>query len=195
MNTAKLSTGNHSLPRQQSAWLAARIALRYVSVGRRSQLVSFMSLLTIGGLALSVTILIAVLSVMNGFDREVRENVLGVLPHATVSTQERPRSASWMALDERLQAVPGIELTAPVLSANGVLSGPLGSKGVMVNGVDPQREQEISRLPRFMRAGSLQALAEQRFQIVLGQTLAEQMGVGIGDSVSLYSLNVSINPV
>ncbi|MDP2282942.1 MAG: hypothetical protein Q8L06_02290, partial [Pseudohongiella sp.] len=97
MNTAKLSTGNHSLPRQQSAWLAARIALRYVSVGRRSQLVSFMSLLTIGGLALSVTILIAVLSVMNGFDREVRENVLGVLPHATVSTQERPRSASWMA--------------------------------------------------------------------------------------------------
>jgi len=176
-------------------WLAARIALRYISVGRRSQLVSFMSLLTIGGLVLSVTILVAVLSVMNGFDREVRENVLGVLPHATVTTQERPRSASWQLLDERLQAVQGIELTAPVLTANGVLSGPLGSKGVLVNGIDPQRELQISRLSHFMRAGSVQALSEQRFHVIMGQTLAERMGVGLGDSVSLYSLNVSINPV
>ncbi len=176
-------------------WLSARIALRYISVGRRSQLVSFMSLLTIGGLVLSVTILIAVLSVMNGFDREVRESVLGVLPHATVTTQERPRSASWQALDERLQSVPGIERTAPVLTANGVLSGPLGSKGVLVNGIDPQRELQISRLPQFMRSGSVEALSEQRFQIIMGQTLADRMGVGLGDSVSLYSLNVSINPV
>jgi lipoprotein-releasing system permease protein len=181
--------------RSSSGLLAARIALRYVSVGRRSQLVSFMSVLTIGGLALSVTILITVLSVMNGFDREVRESVLGVLPHATVSTQERPRSAQWQMLDELLQAVPGIERTAPVLTANGVLAGPLGSKGVLVNGVDPERELQISRLPQFMRAGSLQALAESRFRIVLGETLAQRMGVGLGDSVSLYSLNVSINPV
>src|SRR5690606_11963500 len=107
-------------------------------------LVSFMSVLTIGGLALSVTILITVLSVMNGFDREVRESVLGVLPHATVSTQERPRSAQWQALDDSLQRVPGIEQTAPVLTANGVLAGPLGSKGVLVNGIDPVRELQIS---------------------------------------------------
>lgn len=178
-----------------SALLAARIALRYVSVGRRSQLVSFMSVLTIGGLALSVTVLIAVLSVMNGFDREVRENVLGVLPHATVSTQERPRSSQWQALNATLQTVAGIEQTAPVLTANGVLSGPSGSKGVLVNGIDPQLELQISRLPEFMREGSLQALADRRFQIVLGETLARRMGVSTGDNVSLYSLDVSINPL
>lgn len=177
------------------ALLAARIALRYVSVGRRSQLVSFMSVLTIGGLALSVTILITVLSVMNGFDREVRENVLGVLPHATVITQEKPRSAEWAPLQARLQALDGIAQTAPVLSANGVLAGPLGSKGVLVNGVDPEQESRISRLPAFMQAGSLQALSERRFQIILGESLAQRLGVGLGDNVSLYSLNVSINPV
>ncbi len=183
------------MSRRSPALLAARIALRYVSVGRRSQLVSFMSVLTIGGLALSVTILITVLSVMNGFDREVRENVLGVLPHATVITQERPRSAEWAPVQAQLQAIDGIAQTAPVLSANGVLAGPLGSKGVLVNGIDPEQESRISRLPAFMRAGSLQALSERRFQIILGESLAQRLGVGIGDNVSLYSLNVSINPV
>ena len=178
-----------------SALLAARIALRYVSVGRRSQLVSFMSVLTIGGLALSVTILITVLSVMNGFDREVRENVLGVLPHATVMTQERPRTASWAPLQEEIQALEGVVQTAPVLSANGVLAGPLGSKGVLVNGVDAEQESRLSALPAFITAGSLQALSEKRFQLILGQTLAQRLGLEIGDTASLYSLNVSINPV
>lgn len=175
--------------------LAAHVALRYVSVGRRSQLVNFMSLLTIGGLALSVSILITVLSVMNGFDREVRENVLGILPHATVITREHARSEQWQRLDEQLRGIEGIDLTAPVLENNGVLAGPLDSAGVLVNGVDPEREMQISRLARFMRAGSLQALGESRFQLVLGETLAQRLGVGLGDSVSLYSLNVSINPV
>tara|TARA_R110002072_G_scaffold1559_9_gene12978 strand:- start:1912 stop:3204 length:1293 start_codon:yes stop_codon:yes gene_type:complete len=183
--------------------LAAGIALRYVSVGRfkgigggqSSQLVSFMSLLTISGLALSVCILITVLSVMNGFDREVRENVLGVLPHASVLTSEKPSSAQWQAIDAELQQLTGIIATAPVLEVNGVLASAAGSRGVLVNGVDPLREQQISQLGQFMLSGSLQALAEQRFQLILGQTLAQRLGVGLGDSVNLYSLNVSINPI
>lgn len=175
--------------------LAGRIALRYVSVGRRSQLVNFMSILTIGGLALSVSILVTVLSVMNGFDREMRENVLGVLPHAIVSTSERPRTAQWLPIEDMLAQVPGVMATAPVLVANGVLAGPGGSRGVLVNGVDPQREQQMSRLPDFMVQGSLQALDDDRFQLLLGATLAQRLGAGLGDSVALYSLNVSINPV
>src|SRR5690554_5127782 len=117
--------------------LAGRIALRYVSVGRRSQLVNFMSILTIGGLALSVSILVTVLSVMNGFDREMRENVLGVLPHAIVNTEERPRSAQWQAIEDILRQTPGVVATAPVLVANGVLAAPgSGSRGVLVNGIN-----------------------------------------------------------
>lgn len=175
--------------------LAAFIALRYVSVGRRSELVSFMSMLTVGGLALSVCILITVLSVMNGFDREVRENVLGIMPHATIRTQEHINTARWAQLDSEVLAVPGVNLSAPVLEANGVIAGPGDNVGVLVNGVDPVREAEISRLSQFMRAGSLDALGESRFQVVLGETLAQRLGVGLGDSVALYSLNVSINPV
>lgn len=180
---------------QGSLPLAARIALRYVSVGRRSQLVSFMSMLTIGGLALSVTILITVLSVLNGFDREVRENVLGVLPHASISTAERPSTHTWLMLEQRLMNVPGLIGAAPVLQTNGVLAGPGGSKGVLVNGVLAEREAQMSRLSEFMRQGSLAALGESRFQLVLGETLAQRIGVGLGDSVSLYSLNISINPI
>ncbi|HDZ09022.1 lipoprotein-releasing ABC transporter permease subunit [Pseudohongiella sp.] len=175
--------------------LAAFIALRYVSVGRRSELVSFMSMLTIGGLALSVCILITVLSVMNGFDREVRENVLGILPHATIRTRENINTERWAQLSEAVLAVRGVNLSAPVLEANGVIAGPDDNVGVLVNGVDPQREADISRLSRFMRAGSLASLGESRFQVVLGETLAQRLGVGLGDSISLYSLNVSINPV
>lgn len=175
--------------------LAAFIALRYVSVGRRSELVSFMSMLTVGGLALSVCILITVLSVMNGFDREVRENVLGIMPHATIRTQELIDSERWAQLDREVLAVPGVNLSAPVLEANGVIAGPDDNVGVLVNGVDPVREAQISRLSQFMRAGSLASLGETRFQVVLGETLARRLGVGLGDSVALYSLNVSINPV
>jgi len=175
--------------------LAARIALRYVSVGRRSQLVSFMSMLTIGGLALSVTILVTVLSVMNGFDREVRENVLGVLPHASVISRERPRTGVWQALEAQLLQLPELIGTAPVLEVTGVIAGPGGSKGVLVTGIEPQREAAISSLDRFMRQGSLRALDEERFQLVLGETLAQRMGVSLGDSVTLYSLNVSVNPI
>lgn len=175
--------------------LAAFIALRYVSVGRRSELVNFMSMLTVGGLALSVCILITVLSVMNGFDREVRENVLGIMPHATIKTQEHVSSERWSQLDRELLSVAGITMSAPVLEANGVIAGPRDNLGVLVNGVDPAREAQISRLSQFMRAGSLASLGDSRFQLVLGETLAQRLGVGLGDTVSLYSLNVSVNPV
>jgi len=184
--------------------LAANIALRYVTVGRfgtgagagqSSRLVSFMSLLTISGLTLSVCILITVLSVMNGFDREVRENVLGVLPHASIMTGEKPSTARWQQLDEQVQQIAGVVATSPVLEVNGVLAGPAGNRGVLVNGVDAVRELQMSRLEQFMLQGSLQALTEQRFQLVLGHALAQHMGVGLGDTVNLYSLNVSVNPV
>ncbi|MDO8273870.1 MAG: lipoprotein-releasing ABC transporter permease subunit [Gammaproteobacteria bacterium] len=174
---------------------AAWMALRYVSVGRRSQLVSFMSLLTISGLALGITILITVLSVMNGFDREVRENILGILPHATVKAQERQTPEQWRPIQALLDANPRVLATAPLIEATGVLAVPGYSKGVLVNGIDPEQEGRISILDRFMLSGSLAGLTDGRFNIVLGATLAENLGVGLGDKVSLYSLNVSVNPL
>lgn len=174
---------------------SAYIALRYVSVGRRSQLVSFMSLLTISGLALGIAILITVLSVMNGFDREVRENILGILPHGTVKALEPQRPDQWQSVQGILAANPAVLDFAPQIEATGVLAGNGFAKGVLVQGVDPQAEQRISILDRFMLEGGLAGLEEARFRIILGATLADNLEVGIGDRVSLYSLEVSVNPL
>ena len=178
-----------------STSFAAWIALRYVSVGRRSQLVSFRSLLTISGLAVGIAILITVLSVMNGFDREVRENILGILPHATITAQDREPLERWQVIQQGLDAHPAVLASAPLIEATGVLAVPGYAKGVVVNGVDPRQEARISILDRFMLSGSLAGLSESRFNIVLGVTLAENLGVVVGDKVSLYSLNISINPL
>ena len=171
------------------------VALRYVSVGRRSQLVSFMSMLSISGLALGISILITVLSVMNGFDREVRENILGILPHGTVKALDRVSLEQWAAVQEVLDENPTVLATAPLIEETGVLAVPGYAKGVIVNGVDPAMEAQISIIDRFMISGGLAGLSEGRFRILLGATLAENLGVGLGDKVGLYSLNVSVNPL
>jgi len=175
--------------------LAAFIALRYVSVGRRSQLVSFMSLLTVAGLSLSIALLITVLSVMNGFDRELRENILGVLPHITVATTEQGWPEQWRQVEQGLDAFPEITRRTPLVETIGVVSTALTSRGVMVNGMDVQDRSGLDALAGFMRQGSLDTLLEERFTIVIGETLANDLGVGIGDSLRLFSLGVSVNPV
>ncbi len=179
---------------------ASYVALRYVSVGKRSQLVSFMSLLSIGGLALGITMLITVLSIMNGFDREVRENILGVVPHATVKSYEKTSRESWEAVQQIVNTYPDIISHAPLIETMGVVatastSAMTYSKGVLVNGIDPERTDQVEMLERFIRYGSVSALGQQRFMIVLGETLAENLGVVVGDKVNLYSLNISINPI
>ena len=175
--------------------LARHIALRYVSVGKRSQLVSFMSAISIFGLALSVTILVTVLSVMNGFDREVRENILGIVPHITLSTSELYSLEDWQAVEATLQSRPEVIATAPLIERTGIVSNPRFSKGVLVNGIESSREEEISLLSEFMVSGSMEALQEQRWGVLLGHTLADNLGVEIGDQVDIFSLAVNVNPL
>ncbi|MEX2130737.1 MAG: lipoprotein-releasing ABC transporter permease subunit [Pseudohongiellaceae bacterium] len=174
---------------------AVRVAARYVSMGKRSQLVSFMSAISIFGLALGIMMLITVLSVMNGFDREVRENVLGIIPHLNVATDELYSAENWDEIEQLLLAHPSVRATAPLIERTGVIARGDFSQGVLVNGVDAQREADFSRLSRFMLDGSLSALAAERWGVVLGSTLAQQLDVGLGDQVDLFSLHVSINPL
>ena len=110
--------------------IARYIALRYVSVGKRSQLVSFMSAVSIFGLALGVTILITVLSVMNGFDREVRENILGIVPHITIISDENYTQERWQTVEEIVQQRADVLATAPLIERTGIVSNERFSKGV-----------------------------------------------------------------
>lgn len=178
-----------------SFWLARYIATRYIKVGRRSQLVAFMSAVSIFGLSLGVTILITVLSVMNGFDREVRENILGIVPHITLSTEENFSLQQWQELENLVMERSDVQAVAPLIEQTGIVSTESFNKGVLVNGIDPELEQSISVLERFMVAGSVTDLSSQRWGVILGQSLAENLGVSVGDRLDLFSLSVNINPL
>ncbi|HSG64368.1 MAG TPA: lipoprotein-releasing ABC transporter permease subunit [Gammaproteobacteria bacterium] len=171
------------------------IALRYVSAGKQSHLVSFMSAISIFGLALGIAILITVLSVMNGFDREMRENILGIVPHITITSEENLGVAAWDEVAGMVGQHPDVLASAPVIEIGGVVATGQGNKAVLVNGIDPAHESEVSDLHRFLREGSVDGLAQTRWGIVLGAPLAERLGVGLGASVDLFSTSVNLNPI
>jgi len=171
------------------------IAMRYVSAGKQSHLVSFMSAISIFGLALGIAILITVLSVMNGFDREMRENILGIVPHITISSEENLSSATWQEITDLVLQNSLVAAVAPVIEVTGVVATKLSNKGVLVNGVDATSESDVSAIARFMRAGGLESLAQTRWGVILGEPLALRLGVGMGDSVDLFSPNISLNPI
>lgn len=175
--------------------LPRTIALRYLWSGRGDRLVSFMARLAILGLIFGVSILVLVLSVLNGFDREMRQSVLGVIPHIIISTDQTMPDSRWEAIGRDLLGPDGILAISPVIEQAGVLANPAGSRGVLVQGLDVAAEAEQSRLGNYTVAGSLQALADTRWGIGLGQSLAEELGLQIGDSVDLFSTSLNINPL
>jgi lipoprotein-releasing system permease protein len=175
--------------------LSRFVAFRYVSAGKNSHLVSFMSAVSIFGLALSLAILVVVLSVMNGFDKEMRQTVLGIVPHITFSSEESLADAQWQEIRETIEKNSAVVSISPVIQAVGVAAAKGSHKGVVINGVDAALEADFSAINRFMRAGDLTALQDNRWGVVLGETLANRLGVGIGDNVDLFSTSISINPI
>ena len=175
--------------------LSRFVAFRYVNAGKSSHLVSFMSAISIFGLALGLAILVIVLSVMNGFDREIRQSVLGIVPHITLSSEENLNETQWLEIRDTIEQNPAVVSISPVIQAIGVAAAQGSHKGVVINGVDAALEAELSAINRFMRAGDLTALQDNRWGIVLGQTLANRLGIGLGDNVDLFSTSISINPI
>ncbi|MDB0051819.1 lipoprotein-releasing ABC transporter permease subunit [Gammaproteobacteria bacterium] len=175
--------------------LSRFVAFRYVIAGKNSHLVSFMSAISIFGLALGLAILVIVLSVMNGFDKEMRQSVLGIVPHITISTEENFNDTQWQEVRTTIQQNSAVVSVSPVIQAIGVAATQGSHKGVVINGVDAPLEAESSAINRFMRAGDLGALIDNRWGVVLGQTLANRLGVKLGDNVDLFSTAISINPI
>jgi len=171
------------------------LAVRYVGVGKRSHLVSFMSAVAVFGLSLSVAILVLVLSVMNGFDREMRQTILGIVPHITLYTDESLLLSDWNALIDRLATSPDLASISPVVQATGVVSGGGGSRGVLINGIDSDAGRTYAALGDLFKSGSLQDLYANRWGVVIGESLAESIGVKTGDQLTIYSSAVSINPL
>ncbi|MFQ3786938.1 lipoprotein-releasing ABC transporter permease subunit [Halomonas sp. A29] len=168
------------------------IGLRYVRAKRRNHFISFISLTSMLGLMLGVAVLILVLSVMNGFDHELRTRILGMVPHTKI--ESRSGLVEWEALAEQLMQRERVIGAAPYVQQQGMFSVSGRNEGAMVNGVHPEWEDRVSIIGRHMRQGSLDDLQPGEWNIVLGSLLARHLGVGVGDRVTLLVPEASITP-
>ncbi|WP_372612255.1 lipoprotein-releasing ABC transporter permease subunit [Halomonas sp.] len=168
------------------------IGLRYVRAKRRNHFISFISLTSMLGLMLGVAVLILVLSVMNGFDHELRTRILGMVPHAKI---EAPGGMTqWQPLAERLMERERVIGAAPYVEQQGMFAVSGRNEGAMVNGIDPEWEDRVSIIGEHMRQGSLSDLVPGEWNVVLGSILASRLGVGVGDRVTLLVPEASITP-
>jgi lipoprotein-releasing system permease protein len=168
------------------------IGLRYTRAKRRNHFISFISLISMLGIGLGVMALIVVLSVMNGFQKEIRARILGVTPHLQVIGDGQ--LDGWKQVLKTVEAHPEVRAAAPYVNGQGMLSLGENVEGVMVRGILPDAEQKLTALGDKMKKGALTDLKAGEFGIVLGTDLARSMGAHVGDSVLLISPQGQFTP-
>ena len=169
------------------------VGLRYTRAKRRNHFISFISLTSTIGIALGVTALITVISVMNGFERELRERILGVASHATISGFERALE-DWESLAGAAEAHPEVVGVAPFVESQGMLTHAGQVRGVLIRGVSPSREPAVSEIGRYLVEGELASLAPGRFNVLIGRDLARRLGADVGARVTLVAPQARVTP-
>ncbi|MEZ5540768.1 MAG: lipoprotein-releasing ABC transporter permease subunit [Pseudomonadota bacterium] len=169
------------------------IGLRYTRTKRRTHFISFITLTSMLGIALGVTALITVLSVMNGFETELRARILGMAAHATI-TRYDGRLEDWRALASTVGDQPHVLATAPYVSGESMLSNGQLVSGAILRGIDPSLEGGVSDVVDHIRGGTITQLVAGGYGIILGSELAAALGVGVGDSVTVVSPQITIAP-
>lgn len=173
-----------------------RIGLRYTRAGRRARrrnaFISFISAISMAGIALGVAALIVVLSVMNGFTKEVRDRMLSVLSHIEVSAAVGALP-DWQRVAQQALENPEVKAAAPFVAAQAMLTREDVLRGALIRGVDPAYEPGVSDIAR-LAVGRLTDLADGEFNIVLGGELARALGVGVGDRVTLIAAQGNVTP-
>ncbi|HSI22750.1 MAG TPA: lipoprotein-releasing ABC transporter permease subunit [Methylophilaceae bacterium] len=169
------------------------IGLRYTRAKRRNHFISFISMTSMVGIALGVAALIVVLSVMNGFQHELRSRILGVASHLQISGANNALS-DWQGVAEFVRGQPEVQASAPYIMAQGMLSFGQAVQGTIVRGVLPEQEDKVAEIGQHIRAGRFDALKPGGFGIVLGADLALALGVGIGDKVVVMAPQGQFTP-
>lgn len=169
------------------------IGLRYLRAKRRNGFISFISLASILGIALGVTALITTLAVMSGFQKEIRDRMLGMAAHATVSGYGEPLQ-DWRHAVQVAMADARVIGAAPYIEKEALVSG-ANNQPAMLRAVDPAQEGKVSELPGKMVQGRIADLAPGSFNIVLGKELAMWLGVGEGDDVIVTLAEFRSTPV
>jgi lipoprotein-releasing system permease protein len=170
------------------------IGLRYTRAKRRNGFVSFIALISMLGIALGVAALIVVLSVMNGFGKELRERTLGMTAHATVTGQDGKLS-DWQSIQVKVAKHPKVLESAPFTQNEAMLSNRNRVSGAIIRGVLPKQEPNVSEIDDKMVSGHLSDLKPGRFGIILGRELATAMGVFEGEKITVITPQANVTPV
>src|SRR5690606_13460918 len=174
-------------------WL---IGTRYLRSGHRLGFLSFITAISVVGLMLGVAVLVVVMSVMNGFEQELRSRILSVTSHATLMGLEQ-RLPDWQRAQERALSMPGVREAAPYIESPAMFAAPERNviTGAELRGIDPAQEARLGGLSRVVTQGSLDGLLAGGYRILLGSALASELGVTVGDSVVVIVPEVSVTPV
>jgi len=169
------------------------IGLRYTRAKRRNHFISFITLISMLGIALGVTALITVISVMNGFEQELRERILGMTSHATIQGQGRGLE-NWQQVAKAAGENPEVIGVAPYIQAEGMLSYGQQVNGTLIRGILPSEEPKVSDVGEKMVFGELENLIPGEFGIILGKDLARALGVFQFDKVTLIIPQANVTP-
>ena len=169
------------------------VGLRYTRAKRRNHFISFISATSMAGIVLGVAALIVVLSVMNGFQKELRARILGVASHVQISGADS-RLADWRGLAQKVAGEPHVVASAPFVDAQGMLSAGEAVRGSLVRGIVPELENRVAEIGLHMRAGSLASLRPGGFGIVLGSELARALRVLVNDKIALIAPQGLVTP-
>ena len=169
------------------------IGLRYTRAKKRNHFISFISLISLMGITLGMTALITVMSVMNGFQKEVRTRILGVASHVQIASPYGNLS-HWQQIADEASKHPAVEAAAPYVSAQGMLSHNQIVQGVMVRGILPAMEDKVANFSHSMVSGKLENLEPGEFGIVIGMELARVLGTFVGDKIVLISPQGQVTP-
>lgn len=169
------------------------IGLRYTRSKHKNHYISFISLASMLGIMIGVLALITVLSVMNGFEKELRERILGMVAHVTVSGTGGKLSG-WEDVDQRLAANKEIQGVAPYIEQQVMISANGEVRGIVIQGIQPERQPAVSELSDHLLDGSLDSLVDRDYNIAIGSELAAAIGAYIGDKVTIITPSATITP-
>lgn len=168
--------------------LSLLIGLRFSRGRRRSGMVSLISVISTVGIALGVAVLIVGLSAMNGFERELNNRILAVVPHGEIEPVNQPFK-DWNGVLQRVEKVKGIAAAAPYINFTGLVESGANLRAIQVKGVDPAQETRLSALPQYVQNNAWQDFKAGQQQIIIGKGVADALKVKQGDWLSIMIPN------
>jgi len=174
--------------------LSLFIGLRYTRAKRRTGFISFISLVSVIGIALSIMVLITVLSVMNGFDQQIRNKIASSVAHITI-TNDSDNFKDWQELKKKLATNKNILAMAPYIEKQGLLSANNTVNPAFIIGILPNQQKYIDNIQTKIVAGSFAKLNTEKFSLALSENMALHLGLGIGDKVNLITPQTDITPL